>query len=290
VSACVPLFSVVCVSICTLCGVCYQCLGQKREALLKKRGKESEIETLVKTFDNMKDNFVNYTRTLTDKVSLKDGKVTAVVFEQALRQHLIEDFISVLSEEKSSVSSAFSSASRLLPSTLKRRFTRHVSLHEQDQLILQPIPASFSKAKRPNVEVRLVSLLLVCVLSLPQLQVCVCLCVCVCVCIFRQRDSYWDVADSLGKWLPAHILNRTGDRVFVHYEGWDSKWDEWIDFNKEPLRFAEFRTCSTGQPPMLSHCSYALSVLSCCVGCCGFDRVCAWWQMICKPASKLMIA
>ena len=126
---------------------------------------------------------------------------------------------------------------------------------------------------------------------LPHLQLCVCVCACVCVRVyFPQRGSNWDVADSLGKWLPAHILNRTGDRVFVHYEGWDAKWDEWIDFNKEPLRFAEFRTCSTGQPPMLSLTAHMRCLFCLAVWVAADLTVCAWWQMICKPVSKLTIA
>lgn len=65
-----------------------------------------------------------------------------------------------------------------------------------------------------------------------------------------------DVRDHVGKWLPAAAVDVEHDeeggrgggatlsRVFVHYSGWDSKWDEWVDARAEPHRLAAFGTFS----------------------------------------------
>jgi len=44
-----------------------------------------------------------------------------------------------------------------------------------------------------------------------------------------------DCLDTEGMWLPAEVLQRDGDRVFIHYINWEAQWDEWIDKNSERL-------------------------------------------------------
>lgn len=31
-----------------------------------------------------------------------------------------------------------------------------------------------------------------------------------------------------GRWCPAIVLERDGERYFIHYLGWDGNWDEWV--------------------------------------------------------------
>ena len=37
-----------------------------------------------------------------------------------------------------------------------------------------------------------------------------------------------DAKDSINKWCPAVIVELTASRALVHYDGWASRWDEWI--------------------------------------------------------------
>lgn len=60
-----------------------------------------------------------------------------------------------------------------------------------------------------------------------------------------------DVADSMGMWLPARVRDIQGDRVLVHYEGWESNWDEWIDLSTEPYRCADFNTLSASATALM---------------------------------------
>lgn len=51
-----------------------------------------------------------------------------------------------------------------------------------------------------------------------------------------------DVKDSVNQWLEAQVIkvNESEMKVFVHYNGWSSRWDEWIDMKSD--RIALFRT------------------------------------------------
>lgn len=46
---------------------------------------------------------------------------------------------------------------------------------------------------------------------------------------FFEVDQRVDCLDSAKKWLKSKIVAVHGDKVKVSYEGWDSKWDEWLD-------------------------------------------------------------
>lgn len=42
-------------------------------------------------------------------------------------------------------------------------------------------------------------------------------------------SSQWvDALDTVEKWLEATVLAVDSDYVFVHYNGWASRWDEWL--------------------------------------------------------------
>ncbi|OQS06218.1 ubiquitin family protein [Thraustotheca clavata] len=63
--------------------------------------------------------------------------------------------------------------------------------------------------------------------------------------ILRQNRQFYigqwlDVKDTVNQWLEGTVLNTNETQVFIHYHGWPSRWDEWIDKNSN--RLAAFRT------------------------------------------------
>jgi hypothetical protein len=55
-----------------------------------------------------------------------------------------------------------------------------------------------------------------------------------------------DVKDTIDQWLEAQVLQVRNNQAFVHYNGWGTRWDEWIDFNSP--RIAPFKTYTTQSP------------------------------------------
>lgn len=55
--------------------------------------------------------------------------------------------------------------------------------------------------------------------------------------------QWLDVRDTVNQWLESTVIDMSEDKVLVHYHGWPSRWDEWIDFDSE--RIAAFRTRTT---------------------------------------------
>lgn len=57
----------------------------------------------------------------------------------------------------------------------------------------------------------------------------------------KLRLGQWiDVKDTIDQWLEAEVINIEDDKVYVHYNGWGSRWDEWIELSSP--RIAPFRT------------------------------------------------
>lgn len=57
----------------------------------------------------------------------------------------------------------------------------------------------------------------------------------------RLRLGQWiDVKDTIDQWLEAEVTKIEDGRVFVHYNGWGARWDEWIELCSP--RIAPFRT------------------------------------------------
>ena len=45
----------------------------------------------------------------------------------------------------------------------------------------------------------------------------------------RMVVGQWiDVKDTIDQWLEATILEIKDDQIYVHYNGWAPRWDEWI--------------------------------------------------------------
>lgn len=49
-----------------------------------------------------------------------------------------------------------------------------------------------------------------------------------------------DVKDTIDQWLEAEVISVQENSVYVHYNGWGRRWDEWIDMGSP--RIAPFRT------------------------------------------------
>jgi hypothetical protein len=60
-------------------------------------------------------------------------------------------------------------------------------------------------------------------------------------CSPRLYNGQWlDVLDTVNQWLEATVIDTDDNRVYVHYNGWPSRWDEWLDVSSP--RVAPFRT------------------------------------------------
>ncbi len=61
-----------------------------------------------------------------------------------------------------------------------------------------------------------------------------------------------DVKDTIDQWLEAQVTKVQPDRVFIHFNGWGSRWDEWI--SKDSPRISPFRAHTVQSPhtPFLS--------------------------------------
>ncbi|KAE9318558.1 hypothetical protein PF008_g18481 [Phytophthora fragariae] len=52
--------------------------------------------------------------------------------------------------------------------------------------------------------------------------------------------QWLDVKDTVNQWLESTVMDIADGKVLVHYHGWPTRWDEWIDFDSD--RIAAFRT------------------------------------------------
>jgi hypothetical protein len=55
-----------------------------------------------------------------------------------------------------------------------------------------------------------------------------------------------DVKDTIDQWLEAQVIQVRNNQAYVHYNGWGTRWDEWIDFSSP--RIAPFKTYTMQSP------------------------------------------
>ena len=55
-----------------------------------------------------------------------------------------------------------------------------------------------------------------------------------------------DARDSVNSWCSASVVQVAASRVLIRYDGWSSKWDEWIEITSDRYADADAR--------VLSHC------------------------------------
>ncbi|KAF4027519.1 hypothetical protein GN244_ATG20864 [Phytophthora infestans] len=52
--------------------------------------------------------------------------------------------------------------------------------------------------------------------------------------------QWLDVKDTVNQWLESTVMAVADGKVLIHYHGWPTRWDEWIDVDSD--RIAAFRT------------------------------------------------
>lgn len=60
-----------------------------------------------------------------------------------------------------------------------------------------------------------------------------------------QVGEFIDASDSVQKWCVARVVDKRENEIYIHYEGWSDRWNEWIPINSE--RLAPYRTRSKGR-------------------------------------------
>eukprot|EP00475_Leptophrys_vorax_P028481 TRINITY_DN4121_c0_g1_i1.p1 TRINITY_DN4121_c0_g1~~TRINITY_DN4121_c0_g1_i1.p1 ORF type:complete len:912 (-),score=279.12 TRINITY_DN4121_c0_g1_i1:98-2833(-) len=61
---------------------------------------------------------------------------------------------------------------------------------------------------------------------------------------FLKKDDLVDALDKTNKWYESKVLDVKENEVFIHYNGWADRWDEWIP--KDSDRLAQVHTHTTG--------------------------------------------
>ena len=63
-----------------------------------------------------------------------------------------------------------------------------------------------------------------------------------------------DVKDTINQWLEAQVIKIQNDKAYVHYNGWGTRWDEWIEFSSPRMR--NFKTYTLQTPLAFSVSPY----------------------------------
>ena len=63
-----------------------------------------------------------------------------------------------------------------------------------------------------------------------------------------------DVKDTINQWLEAQVIKVQNDKAYVHYNGWGTRWDEWIEFSSPRMR--NFKTYTLQTPLAFSVSPY----------------------------------
>ena len=63
-----------------------------------------------------------------------------------------------------------------------------------------------------------------------------------------------DVKDTINQWLEAQVIKVQNDKAYVHYNGWGTRWDEWIEFSSPRMR--NFKTYTLQTPLSFSESPY----------------------------------
>jgi hypothetical protein len=59
------------------------------------------------------------------------------------------------------------------------------------------------------------------------------------------KGQWIDVKDTIEQWLEAQVVDVKDNRVYVHYNGWGTRWDEWIEMDSDRIRPFRFHTRQT---------------------------------------------
>jgi hypothetical protein len=61
-----------------------------------------------------------------------------------------------------------------------------------------------------------------------------------------------DVKDTVDQWLEAQVVDVRNNQVFIHYNGWPVRWDEWIDLSNQRIQYFRTFTQQSISSPMHS--------------------------------------
>lgn len=61
-----------------------------------------------------------------------------------------------------------------------------------------------------------------------------------------------DVKDTVNQWLECTVMDIANGKVLVHYHGWPTRWDEWLDFDSDRIAAFRTRTLHTMNPRQMS--------------------------------------
>ena len=58
------------------------------------------------------------------------------------------------------------------------------------------------------------------------------------------KGMWIDVKDTIDQWLEAEVLDvdKNNKRILVHYNGWGSRWDEWLSMNSDRISIFRSKT------------------------------------------------
>ncbi|OQR99365.1 ubiquitin family protein [Achlya hypogyna] len=75
--------------------------------------------------------------------------------------------------------------------------------------------------------------------------------------VLRSRREFFvgqwlDVKDTVNQWLEGTVLEVSASHVHIHYHGWPTRWDEWIEKPSPRLAAFRTRTLHTSASPFLS--------------------------------------
>ncbi len=59
------------------------------------------------------------------------------------------------------------------------------------------------------------------------------------------KGQWIDVKDTIDQWLEAQVIDVRESQVQVHYNGWGTRWDEWIDITSNRIRPFRYHTKQT---------------------------------------------
>lgn len=59
------------------------------------------------------------------------------------------------------------------------------------------------------------------------------------------KGQWVDVKDTIDQWLEAQVIDIKENKVYIHYNGWGTRWDEWIDMDSERIMPFRYHTRQT---------------------------------------------
>ena len=69
-----------------------------------------------------------------------------------------------------------------------------------------------------------------------------------------KKGQWVDVKDTINQWLEAQIIDINDDKAYVHYNGWGTRWDEWIEIKSPRITVFRTHTIQAATSTYLSPC------------------------------------